>query len=109
MISGAPYFRLVPKFNIAGVAQANQSAIKTVINELQRANIAGPIIWINLREEPLVYINNAAHIVRERNDPLKPMIIPNVTGRVIESMEAKLKEEVLQEASDNGGNISVYV
>lgn len=109
IISGAPFFRIVPKFNIAGVAQASLEAIKTVVNELRRAHVEGPIIWVNLREEPLVYINNVAHVVRERADTLRPNIIPSVTGRGIESIEYKLKQEVLQEAQANGGNISVLV
>lgn len=107
MIAGAPYFRIVPKFNIAGVAQANVSAIKTILNELRRAHIEAPIIWVNLREEPLVYIHNNAHIVRERAHPLEPIIIPNATGRSIEMVENKLKTEVLAEARANGGNISI--
>eukprot|EP00796_Vickermania_ingenoplastis_P009749 gene9749-6837_t len=109
MISGGPYFRIVPKFNIAGVGQATMSAIKTILNELRRAHIDAPVFWVNLREEPLVYIHNNAHIVRERERPLEPIIIPNATGRGIEVVEAKLKHEVLVEAHANGGNISVYV
>ncbi|KAG5504474.1 hypothetical protein JKF63_04926 [Porcisia hertigi] len=109
IIAGAPFFRIVPKLNIAGVAQANATAVRTIVNELLRAHIEGPIIWVNLREEPLVYISDNAYIVRERDDPLKPIIIPNVTGPVIESIERKLKQEVLQEAYDNGGNISVHL
>lgn len=109
MIAGAPYFRIVPKFNIAGVAQANANAIRTILNELRRAHIEAPIIWVNLREEPLVYIHNNAHIVRERAHPLEPIIIPNATGRSIEMVENKLKAEVLAEARANGGNISVCV
>ncbi|CAJ1008771.1 putative Inositol hexakisphosphate [Leishmania naiffi] len=109
MIAGAPFFRIVPKLNIAGVAQANASAVRTIVNELRRAHVEGPIIWVNLREEPLVYINDNSYIVRERADPLKPIIIPNVTGLSIESVERKLKQEVLQEAYENGGNVSVHL
>ncbi|KAG5501328.1 hypothetical protein JIQ42_06329 [Leishmania sp. Namibia] len=109
IIAGAPFFRIVPKLNIAGVAQANASAVRTIVNELRRAHVEGPIIWVNLREEPLVYINDNSYIVRERADPLTPIIIPNVTGRSIESVERKLKQEVLQEAYENGGNVSVHL
>lgn len=109
MIAGAPFFRIVPKLNIAGVAQANASAVRTIVNELRRAHVEGPIVWVNLREEPLVYINDSAYIVRERSDPLRPIIIPNVTGLSIESIERKLKQEVLQEAYENGGNVSVHL
>lgn len=109
MIAGAPYFRIVPKLNIAGVAQATISATRTILNELHRAHIDGPVIWVNLREEPLVYIGDASYIVRDRSDPLTPVIIPNVTGNSIEAVEQKLKQEVLQEAYENGGNVSVHL
>ncbi|GET88818.1 hypothetical protein, conserved [Leishmania tarentolae] len=109
MIAGAPFFRIVPKLNIAGVAQANVSAVRTIVNELRHAHIEGPIIWVNLREEPLVYINDTSYIVRERDNPLMPIIIPNVTGLSIECVERKLKQEVLQEAYENGGNVSVHL
>ncbi|KPA83822.1 hypothetical protein ABB37_02031 [Leptomonas pyrrhocoris] len=109
MVAGAPYFRIVPKLNIAGVAQANASAVRTIVNELRRAHVEGPIIWVNLREEPIIYINDTSYIVRERTNPFKPIIIPNVTGLSIEAIERKLKQEVLQEAYENGGNISVHL
>lgn len=109
MVAGAPYFRIVPKLNIAGVAQANASAVRTIVNELRRAHVEGSIIWVNLREEPIIYINDTSYIVRERANPFKPIIIPNVTGLGIEAIERKLKLEVLQEAYENGGNISVYL
>jgi hypothetical protein len=107
MVAGAPFFRIVPKLNVAGVAQANASAVRTIVNELRRAHVEGPIIWVNLREEPIIYINDTSYIVRERVNPFKPIIIPNVTGLSIEAIERKLKQEVLQEAYENGGNISV--
>ncbi|KPI87145.1 hypothetical protein ABL78_3798 [Leptomonas seymouri] len=109
MVAGAPYFRIVPRLNIAGVAQANASAVRTIVNELRRARVEGPIIWVNLREEPIVYINDTSYIVRERSNPFKPIIIPNVTGLSIAAIERKLKQEVLQEAYENGGNVSVYL
>lgn len=109
MVAGAPYFRIVPKLNIAGVAQANASAVRTIVNELRRAHVEGPIIWVNLREEPIIYVNDTSYIVRERANPFKPIIIPNVTGLSIEAIERKLKLEVLQEAYENGGNISVHL
>ncbi|KAH9593330.1 hypothetical protein LSM04_000660 [Trypanosoma melophagium] len=108
MIAGAPFFRMVPLLNVGGVAQPSISAISTVVNALRRA-FDGSVVWVNLREEPLVYINNEAHIVRERKEPLLPMIIPNVTGRSIAQIEEKLKQEVLKEARGNGGNISIHM
>ncbi|ORC89127.1 metal ion binding protein [Trypanosoma theileri] len=108
IIAGAPFFRMVPLLNIAGVAQPSISAISTVLNALRRA-FDGAVVWVNLREEPLVYINNEAHIVRERKEPLMPMIIPNVTSRSIAQIEEKLKQEVLKEARENGGNISIHM
>lgn len=107
-IAGAPCFRVVSKLNVAGVAQPTISAVRSITNELRRA-FDGCIIWVNLREEPFIYINNEVYIVRESKEPLNPMIIPNVTGRSITQIEDKLKQEVLKEARENGGNISVHM
>ncbi|KAG8349170.1 putative Inositol hexakisphosphate [Trypanosoma vivax] len=108
VISGAPYFRVVSKLNVAGVAQPKMSAVRTIINELSRA-FEGLIVWVNLRDEPLVYINDEAYVVRPRSDPSMPMTIPHVTGRSIAQIDEKLKREVLKEASENNGNVSVYM
>lgn len=108
-IAGAPYFRIAPKFNIAGVAQPTIIAVKTILNELRRAHIESPIIWVNLREEPVIYINNDAYVVRECSRPSEPIIIPNATGRSIEVVEAKLKSEIIAESGLSAGNISVYL
>ncbi|CCW72255.1 unnamed protein product [Phytomonas sp. Hart1] len=109
IFAAAPYFRIAPKLGIAGVSQANASAVRAIFNQISRTHFDGPLVWINLRDEPLIYISDAAYIVRSRSDPLKSHIIPNVTGRSIEMIEDKLKQEVLREARENGGNISVQV
>ncbi|AAZ13106.1 hypothetical protein, conserved [Trypanosoma brucei brucei TREU927] len=108
IISGAPYFRMVPKLNVAGVGQPRASAVRTIVNELRRV-MDGLVVWVNLREEPLVYINNEAHIVRQRSDPTTPIIIPHVTGKSIALIDDKLKKEVIREASENSGNVSVHM
>nr|CCD14361.1 unnamed protein product [Trypanosoma congolense IL3000] len=108
IISGAPFFRMVPKLSVAGVAQPRASSLRTIINELRRV-FDGSVVWVNLREEPLVYINNEAYVVRQRSDPTVPMIIPHITGESISLIDEKLKREVLKEASENSGNVSVQM
>jgi hypothetical protein len=110
IISGAPYFRMVPKFHIGGVAQAHYHGIRAAINELRKAQSdhSCPIVWVNLREEPIIYLNGKSFIIRSRDDPLKPQVIVNISGARIAQVEEKLRREILAEAALNQGNICVH-
>lgn len=52
------YFSRVPNWNVYGVAQPTLGGMKNVILAvLQDEPEIQNIVWINLREEPLIYIN----------------------------------------------------
>ena len=107
VMSGAPYFRMIPKFNIGGVAQANLFGIQTVVNEIYKV-YTGPLLWINLREEAMAYINGRSYIIRQEANPSEPIRNPGITADRITAMEEKLKREILAEAAQHGGNVCVH-
>ena len=107
VMAGAPYFRMVPKFNVGGVAQAHASGIRAVLNEVRKV-YDGTVVWVTLREEPVIYINGRSHIIRSSDVPTKPMKIVGITGTRIANIENKLRGEVLAEAYNNGGNVCVH-
>lgn len=108
VMAGAPYFRMVPKFNVGGVAQAHTSGIRAALNEVRKVYSSGPIVWVTLREEPVLYVNGRSHIIRSVEHPLKPVAIVGISGSRIAHIETKLKAEVLAESQLNGGNICVH-
>lgn len=57
-IRGAINFRNVPETNIYALGQPTQDAILSVIERVKEDHPeASKVIWITLREEPIVYIN----------------------------------------------------
>ncbi|KAI9006470.1 inositol hexakisphosphate-domain-containing protein [Hyaloraphidium curvatum] len=64
---------------------------------------AGPgggktVLWTSLREEPVVYILGAPYVLRELDDPLRNLVITGITAERVETMEERLKEDVVAEA-----------
>lgn len=53
-------------------------------------------LWINMREEPVVYINGKPFVLREEVRPLKNLMeYAGIEASRIESMEERLKKDVL--------------
>jgi protein-tyrosine phosphatase len=107
VMCGAPGFRLIPRFNIGAVSQAHISGIRTILNEIVK-QWDGPIVWVNLREEPVIYLNNRSYIVRSATDAREPLETPGIKGPRLEHLEAKLRLEVLKESRRFGGNVIVH-
>jgi len=56
------------------------------------------IIWINLREEPLIYINGVPYVLRDQYFTLRNIkSYSGITSTRLESIEMRLKEDVVGE------------
>ena len=62
-IDGAPNFRNIPGFPVYGTGQPTDVGIEAIINKIKKTDNE-KIIWINLRQEPIVYINGAPYAAR---------------------------------------------
>ena len=78
LFSGAPNFRTVQSdtlpFTIAGVSQPTQFGVQTILNKLvpiKDHTRDHKVLWINLREEPVIYINSRPFVLREYSRPLE--------------------------------------
>jgi hypothetical protein len=61
----------VPALPVSGVAQPSLFGIRAVLNRvLARPNRAEQVVWCNLREEPVIYINARPFVLREFEHPL---------------------------------------
>lgn len=78
-VRGAINFRQIPDTDIYALGQPTIEAIDEVV---QRVNEAHPqvskVIWITLREEPVVYINGAPYCLRRENYSLRNMKGANI-------------------------------
>merc|ERR1712045_880410 len=63
-IEGAPNFRNIPGFPVYGTGQPTEKGFEEIIKKLGKVENE-KVIWINLRREPVVYINGSPYAVRQ--------------------------------------------
>ncbi|KAJ3193150.1 hypothetical protein HK101_005337 [Irineochytrium annulatum] len=107
IIDGAPNFRKIDGFPIYGVAQPTIQGMKSVVKCLttedeRLPNFSTPkckkVCWINLREEPICYINGQPHVLRDENITLRNIkSYSGISPSRLEQIESRLKEDVIGE------------
>eukprot|EP00808_Paulinella_micropora_P002101 g43622.t1 len=107
-ISGGPNFRQVSQTPIYGVGQPSVYATRTILN-LLGSKKNRRILWISLREEPLVYLNSRSFVLRDMLYPFQNLSdFQDMPPYRIQRLEQLLKKEILSEADNNYGNILVH-
>jgi hypothetical protein len=67
------------------------------------------IVWLMLREEPLIFVNGRSVVLRERAEPFHNMgVFRGITPERIEDLEWRLKHDVVAEAAHYNGNIIMH-
>jgi Inositol hexakisphosphate len=97
-VSGLPVY---------GVAIPTISGLRTVLDLLGAAKGRRKVLWFNLREEPVLYINGRPFVVREADKPFANLEYTGIDRDRVEDMEARLKADVLAEASIYNGAVMV--
>ncbi|KAG8097552.1 hypothetical protein GUJ93_ZPchr0013g36727 [Zizania palustris] len=107
-VDGAPNFREIPEFPVYGVANPTVDGIRAVIQRISTSKGGRPVMWHNMREEPVIYINGKPFVLREVERPYKNMLeYTGIDRDRVERMEARLKEDILREAERYSGAIMV--
>ncbi|KAF8623644.1 hypothetical protein AX17_007344 [Amanita inopinata Kibby_2008] len=109
-VRGAINFRQVPRTNIYALGQPTLEAIDEVV---QRVRVAHPhaqqIIWITLREEPIVYINGAPYCLRREMFSLRNMKdYGGISASRLEILEERLRDDVIAELNAFGGRLLLH-
>ncbi len=107
LLDGAPNFRQVSDLPVYGVAIPTISGLRTVLDLLGSAKNRRKVLWFNLREEPVLYINGRPFVVREADKPFANLEYTGIDRDRVEDMEARLKADVLAESSLYNGAVMV--
>lgn len=94
---------------ISGCAMPNKDAIKSILKAMQ----AGPggrrwVFWTCLREEPVLYVNKNPYVLRLFTDPLKNLETTGISKERVESMEDRMKLDVVQELQEYEGRMLLH-
>ena len=94
-IPGAPNFRQIADWPIFVTAQPSNTAIEHIVAKL---GLDKQFLWCNTREEPLVYINGDAYVLRDQYATLRNIkAYAGISASRLEAMEERLKEDVKSE------------
>ncbi|GLC33893.1 hypothetical protein PLESTM_000131000, partial [Pleodorina starrii] len=107
ILEGAPNFRQIPLVPVYGVAIPTVTGLRSALNAVGANKGARKVLWQNLREEPLVFINGNPFVVREADQPFCNLEYTGIDRSRVEDMERRLKEDILAEASKFGNRILV--
>eukprot|EP00834_Sanchytrium_tribonematis_P007654 NODE_726_length_4415_cov_0.494556.p1 type:complete len:1175 gc:universal NODE_726_length_4415_cov_0.494556:3709-185(-) len=93
-LQGAKHFRGI--HNIYGVSQPTKTGWLTILTLLKEN-----ILWVNTREEPLVYINGMPYLLRNEYEPYRKLKFAGIAAERLEQLEYRLKLDILKEIKTN--------
>lgn len=98
-VRGTINFRNIPGTNIYALGQPSVEAIDAVRDRIMEDYPGSArIVWINLREEPIVYINGSPYCLRRENFSLRNMKdYGGISASRMEILEERLKNDVVAE------------
>merc|ERR1712002_428734 len=108
-VDGVPNFRRVPGYK---VYCCGQPTIEGFTNALNKAcgdiyPKDGPIIWVNMRQEPIVYVNGNPICARPPNKIGEYAELGNVTRESVKKDEEEFLRVIEGKAKGNDGKVKV--
>ncbi|KAF8577784.1 hypothetical protein K439DRAFT_1417887 [Ramaria rubella] len=109
-VRGAINFRNVEGASIYALGQPSLDAIDAVITKIKIDHpSARKVVWITLREEPIVYVNGVPFCLRRDNFSLRNMKdYSGVSSQRLETLEERLKSDVIAELTAFGGSLLLH-
>merc|ERR1712121_170513 len=106
-LPGAPNFHRIPGYKVYTTGQPTLEGIKNILEKVTGTIYPkdGPIIWLNLRQEPDVYGNGQPICARPPNKIGEYAELGAVTRDIIKADEAEFFKVVEGRVKENGGKL----
>merc|ERR1712015_120008 len=106
-LPGAPNFHRIPGYKVYTTGQPTLDGIKNILEKVTGTIYPkdGPIIWLNLRQEPDVYVNGQPICARPPNKIGEYAELGAVTRDIIKADELEFAKVVEGRAKENGGKL----
>ncbi|KAI4378225.1 hypothetical protein MLD38_015734 [Melastoma candidum] len=108
-IDGAPNYRQADSMHVHGVAIPTFDGIRNVLKYIgaHKDGLQVQVLWISLREEPVIYINGRPFVLRDVEKPFSNLEYTGINRDRVEQMEERLKKDIMTEAARYGNKILV--
>merc|ERR1712183_312819 len=106
-LPGAPNFHRIPGYKVYTTGQPTLDGIKNILEKVTGTIYPkdGPIIWLNLMQEPDVYVNGQPICARPPNKIGEYAELGAVTRDLIKADEAEFFKVVEGRVKENGGKL----
>merc|ERR1712055_382951 len=106
-IPGCPNFRRVPGFKVYCCGQPTIAGFEAALNKVcgDKYPKDGPIIWLNMRQEPDVYVNGEPICARPPNKIGEYAELGNITRDITKANEVDFLKQCEMRKNDNGGKL----
>jgi len=107
-IDGVPNFRRVPGYKVYCCGQPTKDGFEKAIEKVcEKYPKDGPIVWINMRQEPIVYVNGTPVCARPPNKIGEYAELGNVTRASVKADEEEFIKVLDSRAKNADGKIKV--
>merc|ERR1712106_1283751 len=106
-LPGAPNFHRIPGYKVYTTGQPTLEGVKNILEKVTGTIYPkdGPIIWLNLRQEPDVYVNGQPICARPPNKIGEHAELGNVTRDSAKADEEESIKVVEGREKENGGKL----
>merc|ERR1711962_88741 len=104
-VSGVPNWRCVPGYQVYGCGQPTLAGFEAALAKLTSGNKSAPVVWINMRQEPSLYLNGSPVCARPANKIGEYAELGDVTADIVEKQEEEFLGIVKSRAADNKGKV----
>lgn len=109
-IDGCPNFRRVPGYKVYCCGQPTIAGFEKALEkvcELGKYDPTKPIVWINMRQEPIVYVNGDPVCARPPNKIGEYAELGDVTRESVKSDEIEFLKVVKSKKDGNDGKLKI--
>ena len=108
-VAGCPNFRRVPGYKVYCCGQPTldgfEACLTKVCGDIYPKD--GKIIWLNLRQEPDIYVNGEPVCARPANKIGEYAELGNITRDIVKTQEKEFLQVCKKRAEENGGKLKV--
>merc|ERR1711931_96160 len=106
-LPGCPNFRRVPGFKVYCCGQPTIAGFEAALNKVcgDKYPKDGPIIWLNMRQEPDVYVNGEPICARPPNKIGEYAELGNITRDITKANEVEFMKQCEMRKNENGGKL----
>merc|ERR1712212_787030 len=108
-LPGCPNFRRVPGFKVYCCGQPTIAGFEAALNKVcgDKYPKDGPIIWLNMRQEPDVYVNGEPICARPPNKIGEYAELGDITRDIAKANEVEFLKQCEMRKNENGGKLKV--